>query len=93
MATDQLKELKLYMHVDHDADDVTIKRLWGAAIEYLEDGGIPQDGSNLVWLATAGLTLHWFDHPEVEGTETNISLGLRGVINQLKMKYGGVDYF
>lgn len=93
MDADRLRELKLYMHVDHNNDDAIIKRLWFAAVGYLENAGIPQDGTDLVWLATAGLTLHWYDNPGLEGTEESISLGLRKTINQLKMKYGGVDYF
>ena len=93
MDADHLKELKLYMHVDHSLDDGKIQRLWGCAVEYLEGAGISQDDSNLVWLATAGLTLHWYDHPELEGSDTNISLGLRTVINQLKLSRGGESYF
>ena len=90
----QLQELKLYMHVDHDEDDVTIRRLWDAAKEYLEGAGIPgADTGSLAWLAAAGLTLHWYDHPELEGTDANVSVGLRQIINQLKLKHGGVDYF
>lgn len=93
MDADRLQELKAYMHVDHDLDDAKITRLWGAAVGYLEGAGIPQDGSDLVWLATAGLTLHWYDHPEAEGTDTGILLGLRNIINQLKLNFGGEDYF
>lgn len=93
MDAQQLAELKLYMHVDHDNDDVTIKRLWSAAWEYMGNAGIPCDESSLSWLAAAGLTLHWYDHPELEGTDTNISVGLRKIINQLKLKYGGDFYF
>lgn len=89
-----LRELKLYMHVDHDHDDVIIMRLWAAAWDYLEGGGIsPEDTTSLAWLAAAGLTLHWYDNPELEGTDTNISVGLRKIINQLKMKHGGDTYF
>ena len=94
MDEQQLRELKLYMRVFHSDDDVTIKRLWGAAKEYLEGAGIPgEDTGSLAWLAAAGLTLHWYDHPELEGTDVNISVGLRKIINQLKLKHGGVDYF
>lgn len=93
MDAEKLKELKLYMHIDHSLDDSLIQRLWSAASEYLENCGIPQSDTHLVWLATAGLTLHWYDHPETEGTDASITLGLRNVINQLKLQYGGDVYF
>lgn len=88
-----LSELKSYMHVYHDDDDPVILRTWNAAVEYLEGGGISQDGSNLVWLATAGLTLHWYDNPGFIGTDIGLPLGVRTAINQLKLDRGGVDYF
>ena len=88
-----LHELKLYMHVYHDDDDELIIKIWGAAQEYLAGGGISQDGSKLVWLATAGLTLHWYDNPGFTGTDLALPVGVRTVINQLKLDRGGVDYF
>ena len=89
----QLLELKLYMHVYHDDDDYLIGKIWEAAKEYLTGGGIPQDGTSLVWLATAGVTLHWYDHPEQVGTDQGVPDGLRKVINQLKLDRGGESYF
>lgn len=88
-----LHELKLYMKVDHCDDDPVIMRIWGSAVEYLSGSGIPQDGSDLVWLATAGLTLHWYDNPGFIGTDISMPLGVRAAINQLKLDRGGVDYF
>lgn len=93
MTDAELKELKLYMHVYHDDDDTVIKRTWGAAVEYLEGAGISQDGRNLVWLATAGLTLHWYENPAFTGTDTSMPVGVRTAINQLKLTQGGADYF
>ncbi|MBR2047129.1 MAG: phage gp6-like head-tail connector protein [Oscillospiraceae bacterium] len=93
MKDDALRELKLYMHVYHDDDDAVIKRTWGAAVEYLESAGISQDGTDLVWLATAGLTLHWYDNPGFTGTDIAMPVGVRSAINQLKLTRGGADYF
>lgn len=93
MGDDALRELKRYMHVDHDDDDDLIKRTWGAAVEYLQGAGISQDNTDLVWLATAGLTLHWYDHPGFTGTELSMPVGVRTAINQLKLDRGGADYF
>lgn len=88
-----LHELKLYMKVDHCDDDLLIMRIWKAAVEYLAGGGIKQDESDLVWLATAGLTLHWYDNPGFVGTDIAMPVGVRTAINQLKLDRGGVDYF
>ena len=90
MDTDKLARLKRYMRVDHDEDDDLIQSLWLAAVSYLQNSGITDDGSDLYWLAAAGLTLHWYDGaPAVIGSGDNVSLGLRHIINQLKL--GGVS--
>lgn len=93
MTDAELKELKLYMHVDHDDDDIVIKRTWGAAVEYLEGAGISRSTSNLAWLAAAGLTLHWYENPAFTGTDISMPVGVRSAINQLKLTQGGADYF
>ena len=89
MTAEERVLLKQYMRVDHDDDDALIDTLWEAAWEYL---GFQDDGAKLSWLAAAGLTLYWYDGAPV-GTDDNISVGLRTIINQLKVKHGGVDYF
>lgn len=93
MTPEKLIELKGYMHVYHDDDDDLITRTWGAAKEYLEGAGISQDGTDLVWLATAGLTLHWYENPGFTGSEMGLPVGVRSAINQLKLTRGGADYF
>ncbi len=91
MDTEKFARLKQYMRVDHDEDDTLIVSLWEAAAAYLGNAGIQDNGSNLYWLAAAGLTLHWYDAaPAVTGSAENISLGLRHIINQLKMANGGI---
>lgn len=84
--------LKGYMKVSHDDDDQLIETFWKSAGEYLAKGGIPDDGSSLYWTAAAGLTLYWYDGAPV-GTDDNISVGLRTIINQMKLDYGGDAYF
>lgn len=84
--------LKGYMKVYHDDDDQLIETLWQSAGEYLEGAGIPDDSSSLYWTAAAGMTLYWYDGAPV-GTDDNISVGLRTIINQLKLKHGGDAYF
>lgn len=91
MDAEKLERLKRYMRVDHDDDDELVLSLWSAAVGYLEGAGITDDGSELYWLACAGLTLHWYDGaPAVTGSGEDLSLGLRHIINQLKA--GGEGY-
>lgn len=84
--------LKGYMKVYHDDDDQLIETFWKAAGEYLAKAGISDDDSSLYWTAAAGLTLYWYDGAPV-GTDDNISVGLRTIINQLKLDHGGDAYF
>lgn len=88
-----LRELKAYMHVYHDDDDTLIPKIWAAAVTYLEGAGISQDGTGLVWLVTAALTLHWYENPSFTGTDLSLPDGIRLSINQLKLNRGGADYF
>lgn len=89
----QLARLKRYMRVDHDDDDEIIQSIWESAVTYLGNAGIPDDGSSLYWLAAAGLTLHWYDSaPAATGSGETIPLGLRHIINQLKLVNGGIGY-
>lgn len=93
MDAEKFARLKRYMRVDHDDDDGLIQSLWESAVTYLGNAGIPEDGSDLYWLAAAGLTLHWYDAaPAVTGSTENMSLGLRHIINQLKLTNGGMGY-
>lgn len=93
MSAEDLLTLKLYMHVYHDDDDLLIFKTWGAAVEYLAGGGVAMDGSQRCWLAAAGLTLHWYENPGFTGTDTGLPVGVRTIINQLKLDQGGADYF
>lgn len=86
MPAGTLAQLKLYMRIDHDEDDDVILALWNAAVEYLGNAGIVDDGKDLYWLAAAGLCLHWYDAaPSVTGSGDELPLGLRQIINQLKL--------
>jgi uncharacterized phage protein (predicted DNA packaging) len=84
--------LKQYMRVDHNDDDNLIKSLWNAAVEMLTGMNIP-DSIERFKQAARSLTLHWYDNPGAVGKYDLIPLGLRELINQLKMEFGGVDYF
>lgn len=92
MHSEEFALLKQYMRVDHDDDDKLITELWNAAVEMLTGMNIP-DGIERFKQAARALTLHWYDNPGAVGKYDLIPLGLRELINQLKMEFGGVDYF
>ena len=58
-----------------------------AAMEYLDNAGIPERQSALYDLALASLTTHWLDNRDAisAGTFSQTPIGLRGVINQMKL--------
>lgn len=82
MDTETLSRLKQHLRIDHDEDDGYLCMLYAAATEYLTGAGILPSASNLYWLAAAGLVLEWYD---AGTTATGLSVGLRQVINQLKL--------
>lgn len=69
-----------------DEDDV-IFALISAAQAYLERAGIVPERSPTAQynLALWGLTLHYYDHRDAVGNEASFPIGLRPVINQLKL--------
>ena len=84
-----LADVKAYMQVTDDGDDALITSLIEAAEGYLADAGVYQTETNQgrYFLAVAGLTLHWYDNRQAVDTNlTDLPLGLRQVINQLKAK-------
>lgn len=82
-----LAAVKKYMRVDGTDDDDVIAALYAAAVLYLQNAGIkpPADGGALYNLAVWGLTLYYYDHRDDVGSEGGFPVGLRPVINQLKL--------
>lgn len=83
MTAEKLAALKAHMHVDHDEDDGQITSLYHAAKAYLLGAGIAPSESELYELAAASLTNEWYDGG---GTSAPLSVGLRQIINQLKLE-------
>lgn len=83
----KLAAVKRYMRVDGDDDDAVIEALQDAAILYLQNAGIekPAGDSSLYNLAVWSLTLHYYDHRDSVGNEASFPIGLRPIINQLKL--------
>ena len=92
MSPEDFVLLKQYMRVDHNDDDKLILELWNAAKEMLTGMNIPCDIERFKQAARA-LTLHWYDNPGAVGKYDLIPLGLRELINQLKLEFGGDCYF
>lgn len=83
----RLEGCKKYMRVDGEDEDDVILALMSAAQAYLERAGITPERSPAAQydLALWGLTLHYYDHRDAVGNETAFPVGLRPVINQLKL--------
>ncbi len=80
----KLANVKLYMRVDGNEEDVTIESLYAAAVSYLQNAGIkePTQEDELYTLAVHGLCLHWYTNRGDE--QSDMPMGLRTIINQLK---------
>ena len=83
----QLANAKTYMRVEGNDEDAVIKSLLAAAALYLQNAGIeePDEDAELYNLALWSLTLHYYDHRDSVGNEASLPIGLRPIINQLKL--------
>ena len=78
-----------YMRVDkEDAAVNEVRPLYKAAVLYLKNAGVsePNSDPDLYNLAVWSLTLHYYDHRDSVGSESDIPNGLRPIINQLKIE-------
>lgn len=78
MRPEELQELKQYLHVDHDDDDVLIHHLWEAAKQYLFGAGVADTITDTAWLSAAALVLQWYDG-------VPLPPGAQQLINQQKL--------
>lgn len=83
-----LARLKAYLHIDHDEDDTLLTSLYASAAAYLANAGIPSGTSPLYEQAAFGLVLEWYDDGATSGA---ITVGLRQIINQLKLTVSNLD--
>lgn len=83
-----LARLKAYLHVDHDEDDALLTSLYASAAAYLANAGIPPCTSPLYECAAYGLVLEWYDGGTTSGA---VTVGLRQIINQLKLMVSNLD--
>lgn len=83
-----ITEIKSYLRIDEDYDDVLIETLIQSAEMYLENAGVKVSYNiELYVLAIKMLVLHWYENRTVIGKSENISFGLESIISQLKYCY------
>jgi uncharacterized phage protein (predicted DNA packaging) len=82
-----LDELKIFLRIDGNDDDLLIESLQKSAEEYLTNAGILKDYSKELYkLGIKILVTHWFDNRGVQSDKTNnkLSFSLDTIITQLK---------
>lgn len=88
-----LRELKEYLRIDFEEDDILLRSLLLAAEEYLYNAGIKRDyKKSLYSLAIKLLVKHWYDNREcvVAGNVNNkLEYSLNAILAQLR--YCGDD--
>lgn len=83
-----MTEIKNYLRIDEDYDDVLIETLIKSAEIYLENAGVKVSYNiELYALAIKMLVLHWYENRTVIGKDENIGFGLESIISQLKYCY------
>lgn len=90
-----LEELKLFLRIDGEEEDLLIEGLQFAAEEYLTNAGIKMDYTKELYkLAIKILISHWYENRHVENVGKNvrkIAFGLDTIIVQLKYTQGDVS--
>ena len=83
-----LQEIKEYMKIDEDYDDLLIHSLILSAETYLYNSGVRQKyGNDLYGLAIKMLVLHWYENREVIGDAKKLAFSLDNIITQLTYCY------
>ena len=83
-----LQEIKEYMRIDEDYEDLLIQTLITSAETYLSNAGAMPDYENSLYkLAVKMLVLHWYENREVIGDAKKLSYSLDSIITQLVYSY------
>lgn len=84
----ELKEIKEYLRVDFEEDDILLQNLIYAAEEYLLNAGIKKDYSKSLYkLAISLLVKHWYDNIDsvaIGSTTKKLEFSLNSILVQLK---------
>ncbi|UTH13299.1 head-tail connector protein [Macrococcus equipercicus] len=101
--TELLDDVKEFMKIDGDEENVTVKSLVMAAkpfiysktnyrFDYFKDlEGKPMENAQAL-LALKMLCLHWYENREPVGSGELIAMSLNSMIIHLQIEYGGFDY-
>lgn len=80
-----LEELKLFMRVDDNEEDLLIQGLQSAAEEYLLNAGVYKDYDKFLYLlAVKMLVGHWYENRSIVGKADKLAFSLDTMILQLK---------
>lgn len=83
-----LQEIKEYMRIDEDYEDLLIQTLIISAESYLSNAGAIVNYENSLYkLAVKMLVLHWYENREVIGDAKKLSYSLDSIITQLVYSY------
>lgn len=87
-----LEEIKVFLKVDNEEEDMFIQGLQLSAEEYLTNAGIKKDYTKELYkLAIKILVSHWYENRAVETigkNVTKIAFGLDTILLQLKYTQG-----
>lgn len=90
----ELEELKIYLKIDDNEEDIFIQTLQTSAEEYLTNAGIIKDYSKELYkLAIKILVAHWYENRAVETIGKNITkiaFSLDVILIQLKYTQGDI---
>jgi uncharacterized phage protein (predicted DNA packaging) len=93
----EIDEMKEYLRIDSDDNDLEIANFIETAEIYLTNAGCvllgpDEKANNLAKLAVKILVSHWYENREVEKIGTSVAklgFSLDSIITQLKYCYGG----
>ena len=84
----EIKEIKGYLRVDFEEDDILLQTLIYAAEEYLLNAGIKKDYSKSLYkLAISLLVKHWYDNRDsvaIGSATKKLEFSLNSILVQLK---------
>lgn len=87
----EVEELKHYLRIDHDEDDMMLQNFKGMAKEYIQNSVGQVDTSNQLYkFAEAALVGHWYDNRELARIGNNsysIPHSFESIIQQLRYCY------
>lgn len=82
-------EIKEFLIIEHEDDDLLLESLKLAAEEYLDNAGVRKDYTKELYkLAIKMLINHWYGNREIVGEAKELSFSLKSIIIQLN--YRGV---